>query len=327
MLKKMRITDTSALVFALCALLTLCCAFPVNAAGTFDLLRIDTTPRGAALGGFPVGLRSAELSGTIANPATGAFLENRQTALSYAKHQLDMYSGVIQYGQTFGDGFASTGITYFSYGEFDRFSNTSDLGEGTYQAGDYMFDVAYSRFLPVEGMSAGARLKLIHSSIDEFTSQGIAFDLGWFWETGLNGFDGGLVLRNLGGQIQQYDNVAESLPAQAQLGIAKQLAHLPLQLSGGVLLEGNDGTTSLLSGDLDNLILLFSGEFTVSEFLQLRAGYTTLADDYRVEGSSDSIAGISAGLGLNYSGYRFDYGLQSMGELGYVHRFGVSFGF
>ena len=72
------------------------------------------------------------------------------------------------------------------------------------------------------------------------------------------------------------------------------------------------------------MIATGAGEFTVSDQMILRAGYTTLATGLKVSGPDDSLAGLSAGVGLIQGRMRLDYSFHSQGALGQVHR--ITFG-
>ncbi len=97
----------------------------------------------------------------------------------------------------------------------------------------------------------------------------------------------------------------KTLPLTVRVGVTNQLEHLPLKLS----VTGHYETNEEIFGTA-------AGEFTVSPILKLRAGYTTSASDFRVEGNEDSLAGISAGLGISLQRFTIDYAFHSPGRIG-----------
>ncbi|MBD3165605.1 PorV/PorQ family protein [bacterium] len=285
----------------------------VKAAGTYDLLRIDASPRGAALGSFPVSLSYHDLSAVMHNPAGLVHLEGKQASVVYNDLPLDPAGGFLAYGQPMAQGYVGVGVTYLDYGEFDRIA-TFDAGtEGSFGASEFLVSGSYGRVLPwAEGLSAGATVKFMYGSIEEYTSSAVGLDLGLLWRTGYHDWDVAASASNLGTQLSSYDGFTESLPTTFRVGIAKQLEHLPLQLTatGHYELE-------------EDIFATFAGEFTVDPKLLLRVGYTTLATDFKVESDRDSIAGFSAGIGVRHKQLRLDYAVYAMGALGEVHRIGI----
>ena len=297
------------------------------AMGTFDLLRQDVTPRGSALGGHPVALSYSGLDAQTANPAGLTNLQERQAMIDYADHPLDLFAGYLAYGKPIYKGYLTIAITHFNYGTFDRFITEYAENEGTFQAGDYLFAASYGYRPPFEGMYVGATVKYIHSKIESYSSQAIAVDLGWLWRTGFQGIDLGITLSNLGTQFSPFSDRRENLPAILRIGATKQLEHLPLQLTATAHLEGEENAASLFSGKYDEIFATLGGEFIVSELMKLRAGYSTLGDNYRVGNFNDRLAGLSWGIGITYHQYKFDYAFHSLGSAGYVHRVGITFKF
>ncbi len=284
---------------------------PAHADGVYDLLRIDASPRGAALGGFPVALAKGEAASVWLNPAALAHAEGRQAGASFANHPLDLTSGMGVYGQPFYGGFAAAAVSYFSYGTFDRYASIDSPQDGTFNASDMVVALSYAR--PVwKGLSAGANVKYIRGQISDYTSSGAAVDLGLFLDPQWNGVTVAATVQNAGAQLEAYNDTSEPLPFVARFGASKKLEHLPLRLSGTAHYEQNE-----------DLYFTGSGEFTVSEMLLLRVGYTTLGSDYRTGGGEDSLAGISGGIGITWRAYGFDYAFLSQGAAGQVHRFGV----
>jgi len=297
--KSMRIA-----VFILAALLWVSAA---QAAG-FDLLRIDPTARGSALGGFPVAMTYGSAHALEVNPAGLAPLEVPFVSATYSDHPLDLTAGRINYTMPYKNGVASGSLVWFGYGSFDKRTDFDTPVEGTFGASDLLATVGYGRALfgPV---TVGASTKILYSSIEEYSSTAVAFDLGALVHLTESRTDIGVTLANLGYQIDTYAGVREDLPLTLRIAGARKLEHLPLVLNATGHAE--------LGGDL---YLTGGGEFTVSDLLVVRAGYTTLSQDLKVSGSEDAIAGFSAGIGLSHESFRLDYAFQSQGAIGTVHR-------
>lgn len=281
-----------------------------RAQGAFDLLRMDPTARGAALGSHPVAVAYDGLSALAINPAGLSLLTGPSAGAAYTNHPVDLASGCFTWGRPMLDGGFAVSLNYFSYGSFERVASVDASPEGSFGAWDMLASVGYGRAL-TERISLGGSARLIHSRIDNYASTAAALDAALLVRTGVSMTDLAMVVRNLGGQLSTYAGLRESLPTSVDLGVAKKLEHLPLRL--GVTAHWEAGAS---------LFATASGEFTVSELLRVRAGYTTLATDQRVGGADDALAGISAGLGLTHEQYRLDYAFVAQGALGLVHRIG-----
>ncbi len=284
----------------------------VRAGGAFDLLRMDPTPRGGALGGRPAAMSYADLGGAVLTPAGFAGLTGRRVDISYSDHPLDLSAGFLAVGQPVLKGYGAVSLTWFSYGEFDRITTPGGPVEGSFSADDLLFTLGWGRGVG-HGVQVGAAGKALRSTIDTFTSTALALDFGALWDTGFQQWVVAAGVSNLGAQASTYAGVSEELPTAVHAGFAKTLAHLPLQLSGTAQVEKGE-----------DLFATFAGEFTVSPLLKLRAGYTSRASDFRVGGDDDSLAGLSAGVGLTTGRYRVDYAFHSQGALGQVHRLGLA---
>ena len=100
---------------------------------------------------------------------------------------------------------------YVNYGTFDR---TDELGvsQGTFRASEYALNLIYSRSFLDSALTAGVNLKPIFSSLEQYTSFGLAMDLGvtYYLSGSLTTF--GLVLKNMGAQITSYTGTREAFP-------------------------------------------------------------------------------------------------------------------
>ena len=65
------------------------------------------------------------------------------------------------------------------------------------------------------------------------------------------------------------------------------------------------------------------GEFKVSEVLRLRLGYNYDLNQSLETTADNKFGGVSAGVGIFWKKYRFDYSYSNFNFLGNVHRFGI----
>ncbi|MGD8782770.1 MAG: type IX secretion system protein PorQ [Ignavibacteria bacterium] len=285
---------------------------------TYDFLRLDTSPRAAALAGSFVA-NSDDPNVIFYNPAGISKLEGSPISFSFLKHIVDInsaslsYSKEIEYLGRFG-----AGVQYINYGDFteaDEYGNK--LGE--FSASEMAFLLGYSNKLD-ENFFYGANVKFIYSSIADASSTGIAVDLGLQYHFPESGWYFGFSALNLGTQLTSYFDVDEDLPTDVQFGLRKELARVPLKFYFAFkkLNEKEDDFGDRFKH------FTFGGELRLSKAVNVRLGFDNQKRKDLKIGTSAGIAGISLGLGILISDYKFDYAFSSLGNIGSLHRIGIS---
>ncbi len=285
---------------------------------TFNFLRLDQSPRAAALAGSFVA-NSDDPNVIFYNPAGISYLKEDPISFSYLFHLLDINSASVAFSHEFESlGRFAAGIQYINYGTFDR---RTEFGAktGEFGAGEFAALIGYSNALD-KNFYYGANIKFIYSSIDDRYSTGLAVDLGLHYSIPELRWNFGFSVLNLGSQLSQYYNTSEDLPLDIRLGISKTLEHLPFTfyLSFNKLNEEYDTFTERFEQ------FTFGGEFKMSKVIRLRFGYDNeKRKEYKIGGTA-GIAGFNLGLGLLISKYNFDYSFSSLGSIGAFHRIGIT---
>lgn len=184
---------------------------------------------------------------------------------------------------------------------------------------------------------AGVAIKIIFQKIDEYPSTTFGADLGFIMKTGLSGFTVGGVIQNLGlpakfkGTFPDPSDPSKEIP----LGNGD-----PLPLTGkiGFGYQLSQGVIGLdITIPVDNKIRVSTGLewwYTRYKVFQgaIRLGYKYQgAPDFNDLGTT--LAGLSLGGGLRWNNenrglqIRVDYAYQPFGDLGEVHRVGLTVGF
>jgi len=295
--------------------------FPQSAGTTsFEFVRSQYSPRGAAMGGNLIAIKS-DIQSTLYNPAALAGDNFRQWGIHYTDHLLDFKAGHLIYSQPYRNwGNFYSSLTYFSYGSFDE---TDDFGEQTgrtFGAGEFALTMGYSNTLG-KGFDYGTAIKYIYSSLDKYNASAVALDAGIIYTvSSIEDFSIGVSIANLGFTLDNYTTKEERLPFLVQLGLAKRLAHLPLLLTGSFqdMTMNEDHTTDFLER------FGIGGEFEVSQIIKLRLGYQNqINQDVKPVGRT-ILSGISFGLGINWHQFRLDYAYSNFGDLGSQNRIGIN---
>lgn len=292
-----------------------------QAQNIYEFLRLDNSPRAAALAGSFVA-NGDDPNVMFYNPAGIKALQNKPASFSFLKHLEDINSASLVYSQEINDwGRFAAGIQYINYGNFieaDQFANK--LGE--FGAGDLAFTLGYANQLD-ENFFYGVNVKFIYSSIADYTSTGLATDIGLQYHIPEERWSFGFSILNLGSQLTSYVYTTENLPLDVRFGFAKTLQNLPLTFFAS-LNKLNEKHEKF--GDRFTQFT-FGGEFKLSNTLRLRLGYDNQKRKELKVGSSAGLAGFNMGLGIKISDYMFDYGFSSMGLIGAMHRVGISTSF
>jgi hypothetical protein len=285
---------------------------------TYNFLRLDHSPRAAALAGSFVS-NTDDPNVMFYNPAGISYLKEKPISFSYLFHLLDINSASIAYSQEFESlGRFAAGIQYINYGTFIE-ANDVGTKTGEFGAGEFAAIVGYSNELD-RNFYYGVNIKFIYSSIADRSSTGLAVDLGLHYSIPDERWNFGFSILNLGSQMTQYYNTTEDLPLDVRFGFSKTLAHLPFTFYASI---------NKLNEDYDNFgerftQFTFGGEFKMSKVIRLRLGYDNeKRKEYKIGGTA-GIGGFNLGLGILVSKYTFDYAFSSMGQIGALHRIGIS---
>jgi hypothetical protein len=305
-------------------------------AGTaaYTFLKIGSGAKAQALGGAFVGLaddatalfynpagitargESAEMFDELLNKPVIETPPNRFAA-SYINYLLDFQYGFIGYVREL-DSTTSLGasVLYQNYGTFNRLDREGTL-LGTFGASDLAFGITYSRRLSPR-ISFGLTGKYIYEKIEEFSSSGMAADVGLMYLLNPDGNSRiGLALTNFGAQLKGLtESHKDNLPTKVAMGISHRLVGLPLVFSG----EAGKPFDNSFYGSL-------GAEFISLKPFFLRLGWTSQGRDYRLGNDNDYLAGFAGGFGLEYKSYHIDYSYSSYADLGSVHRISVDAGF
>jgi hypothetical protein len=316
----------------------------------FEFVNLATSARSTALGGSQIALMSDDYSLVGGNPALLNEKMNGSILFQNNFHFAGINDSYAGYA-LFVPGIKSTihgGVQYLSYGTFTAADEMGNVN-GEFKANDLALNVGISRQLN-ERMSAGFLIRYVQSSLETYTSNGIVMDAGITYqsEDGFNHY--ALVLRGTGFQFSKYfpDETQGRMPVDLQIGYSKRLQYVPFRLS--VLLHdlnrwdlrydspldeqtglGFDGETpkapSHFGQSVDNVFrhLIFGGEFLIGkqEKLMFRIAYNHQRHQELSVVNLRSLAGFSAGVGINLKAFILDYGFAVYHQAGSSKHLGI----
>lgn len=289
----------------------------------YEFLNLTHSGLISSLGGSNVSLYGNNLNLAYHNPALLNQNMNNALALNYVNYFAGINYGLAMYSHSFaGIGNIAAGLTYLNYGSFTE-SDPSGNITGEFRASEYAFSLLFSREIDTL-FSIGINLKPVLSHLENYSSFGLAFDIGASWHNRSNLFSSGIVIKNAGWQLTSYaGETRQKLPFEIQAGLSQRLAHAPFRFSLTLKhLEKFDLThqyipiDSTLSGDQvsrdfsENLLrhVLLGAELIPHKNFYFSGGYNyQRRSELQVE-SRVSAVGFSWGFGVNTSWLDIEFG-------------------
>lgn len=286
-----------------------------NGEEVFSFLRYPTSSRANALGGNNISLVERDPSLIFHNPALLGGEMDGMLNLNYMNFISDINIGSALYTKARGEkGAWGIGASFISYGNFKQ-TNAEKLVEGDFSVKDISLNAFYSHDLS-EKWRGGLSLKFLYSSLESYTSIGMAVDAGLSYYDSEKDFSAGIAFKHIGAQLKAYDDKRQKMPWDIQLGISKKLAHAPFRLSVTAMylnkwdFDYANDTDATYDGD--SFFQTFIKHFVLgldyipSENFWLGVGFNPKTNqDMKLQGGN-KLAGFSAGAGVKIK--MFDVG-------------------
>ncbi|MBI4369037.1 MAG: PorV/PorQ family protein [Elusimicrobia bacterium] len=286
--------------------------FSASAKGTTTagFLKLGASARPAALGEAYTAMAD-EADAVYWNPAALNLVRGRSASFTHALYVESTAFDYAAYAQKLSPTCAlGMSIQYFSAGSLTE-TDITGTDIGTFSPNDAAATLGYAH--EFSGYSFGLSLKYINTSVIE-SAQTFAADAGFltpgYWDGRLRL---GASVSNAGGTLT-FEEESERLPLIARLGSALKLSEK--------WMAGIDFGFPI---DNDPFIALGT-EYTlpINQSSSLRG---RLGANSRTWGDIDGLSGISTGLGFEYGKFGVDYALLPFGDLGWTHRFSLSWNF
>ncbi|MBT4916126.1 MAG: type IX secretion system protein PorQ [Formosa sp.] len=293
---------------------------------TYQFLNLISSPRQAALGGKVLTNVDYDVTQALYNPATINLDMDNQLSFNYSNYLGDIRYGTAAYAYTI-DRRTQTfhvGMTYINYGSFDGYDENGS-NTGTFTGNEAALSVGYATQIGYSDFHVGANLKLITSKLEQYSSFGIATDIGIIYIDPNLEFNAALVIRNFGTQLTTYAGMKESLPFEIDLGFSQTLENVPIRwhLTFENLQKWPIGSPnpSRATTDLDgnqteekltfvnNLFrhTIIGVELFPEKGFNLRLGYNFRRSQELKILEQRNFSGFSFGIGLKFNKMRLNY--------------------
>ena len=276
----------------------------------FNFLNLPTSAHTTALGGRNISLIEDDASLIFQNPALLASVSDNSLNLNFMTYMRGSKTGSASFSRIAGErGTWGVGVQFVGYGNMKE---TLETGEelGDVRALDMAISGMYSYSLSERWVGA-ATGKIIYSKYADYTSCGLAVDLGLNYYDEEHDFSVSAVAANLGGQVKAFGEDHERLPFNLQLGFTKSLGHAPIRFSVTMVdisrwsskyyyhvSKKPKGGSILMNHFCVGVDIIPTKQFYVAAGFNFRRAY-----EMKAAGSSHA-AGLSAGAGLNIKKFK-----------------------
>lgn len=284
-------------------LLLVFCAIPnLYGAGTTaaNFLKIGIGARNIAMG--ETGANETSVNALYWNPAELGAIEHGEVSFMHTAWLADVSYENAAYAQKFGMGTIGIAAYYLSMPAIDKYDNTGLKLNDTFKPADMALSFSYNR--DIGPLPVGVTLKYISSQIDQKTATAYAADIGVAFDNvilkDVEGFKSALVVQNLGTPMK-FVNESYPLPFNIKVGASyvafkNTMFDLDLNKYTDTDLIGNAGAEYLIP-------------IKSNISLALRAGYKTNQQNL------GGLAGLTGGLGFEFSALIIDYAFVPYGDL------------
>ncbi len=314
-------------------------AFKANSAGTSGaaFLKIGAGARASAMGDAYTSVAD-DASAVYWNPAGLSSLKKNEFVAMRAQLFQDLEYNFFAFAHpTKSIGTFAVGLNNLNVTDIESRTGDSDAADSKFSANDTSYSLGHSIKLTAfglpdaeqdGGLQIGETLKVVRQTLAGYTANSVAADLGAIYRFVDRPTSVGFVVQNLGSKAK-FKNEGDPLPLTLRVGASRRFGQA-WRMSG---VQGSREKTGLLISidgnfprDSDASARIGS-EYTFgwSENLasSVRGGYQT----NRARQMEGSASGISAGAGLTYKSFSFDFSWTPFGDLGNSFRYSAKLKF
>lgn len=297
----------------LVAFLPFCTFSQVGGDSGFQLLSMSKNARTAALSGTSVSIVDGDISQYFENPAILDSVSGGDIFFNVNPYFADAIVFSAAYAAEFNKmGIIAIGLNYLDYGSFDR-TDPTGVALGEFGAQDYMMTIGKAH--TVGSFTLGLNLKLVHSSIDSYSSTAILGDVGGIFSVNKS-WSIGMVFTNIGGRVSSFNELTTTdIPFDVKIGTTFKPQHMPLRftVTSNSLVQANEVESGDKEGrsneQLEKVLrrINVGAELLLTQNFQLLFGYNhKRKQELKLDDMSGG-AGFSYGILLNIKRIEFRY--------------------
>ena len=265
----------------------------------YNFLRLPVSAHAAALGGENITIIEDDPSLVFSNPALAASVSDRTAGLNYMNYMSGVSYASASYTKVLAPKATVVGgVKYINYGSMKE-TDATGTQVGTFSANEFAIEGTLAYQLARNAVG-GITAKYVYSHIADYSSMGVAVDLGLNWYMPEREWSISVVAKNLGGEVKAYNDDFGKMPFDLQLGVSKTFQGLPVRVSATLI-------------DMTH----YDYNFRRAEEMKMGEG-----DEESAHG-----AGLSFGAGLNLERFRLNvaYGKYHVSSHSLILNVGYTF--
>jgi hypothetical protein len=279
----------------------------------YQVLNLSKSARSAGLAGTTISIADGDISQFYENPAILDSIKQADVFFNVNPYFADAVVFSVAYAfELKKAGTFAIGLNYLDYGSFD-FTDATGNSAGTFGSQDYIFSVGKAHKLgPI---TLGGNIKLLHSSIDTYSSTAVLGDIGGIFRVN-DTWTMGMVFSNIGARISQFNDLSiTEIPFDVKIGTTFKPQYMPLRftLTSNNLTQKNEVKEVDEEGrsnvELEKILrrINFGVELLLSDNFQLLFGYNhKRKQELKLEDLGGG-AGLSFGLLLTIKRIQLRY--------------------
>ena len=323
--------------------------FPMNllaqigGVNSFSFVDIDLSPRVESMGGSVIAIVDNDLSLAQVTPSLLNTKMHNGIVFAFSDYFGDIHAVSFSYAREWkGVGVFAFGIRAINYGNFE-YNNSSGENIGVFSAHDQVITAGASKRLNNK-FTLGINCSFLNSQYEEYHAMALASNISLTYFSFEDRFTSTLLLKNIGRQLMGYTDKKESLPFNIELGISKELKHLPFRYlitlhhlhkfdikSPYKLTYQTNSETGELEIQEESTAktalrhLIIGGEFNpFRKSFFLRGGFNFQRRFDMSLATYPAFVGFSWGIGFKVSKFRLDYSRSSYHLSGHPNNFSIS---
>ncbi|MBR1399993.1 MAG: type IX secretion system protein PorQ [Prevotella sp.] len=262
----------------------------------YNFLRIPVSAHAAALGGDNISVIEDDATLMTSNPALLSSVSDKMLCLNYMNYMEGANTASAAFTKILTErmsvGFLAQYLDYGKIKEVDE----SNIISGDFTAKDIALSATLSYTLG-ENIAGGITARFINSYIGNFSSLALGVDLGINYYDPEKEWSASAVVKNLGGELDPYEDEYGKLPLDLQFGVTKKLTGAPFRLSA-TLVDMNHLSQRFINHVAAGVDIILSPQLYVAGGYSFRhAREMSIVSEGEERGSSHG-AGLSIGAGL-----------------------------
>jgi len=309
----------------------------------FSFVDVELSPRIEAMGGSGISIIDNDVALAQTTPSLLNAEMHNGLVFSFTDYFSDINLIGFSYARKWKEfGVVSLGIKAINYGDFEH-NDAVGNNLGSFSAHDQVITLGVSKQLN-EQFTLGVNINVLNSQYESYHAFALAANIATTYFNAKKQFTSTLLFKNIGRQLLAYTDKKEDLPFDVQLGVSKELKHLPFRYSLTVHhLNQFDikspykltSQTNIETGELEIKEesiaktalrhLIIGGELNpFRKSLFIRGGFNFQRRFDMSLSTYPALVGFSWGIGFKVSKFRLDYSRASYHFSGAPNNFSIA---